>query len=69
MEKKTINTNAYGQVTLVFRYDSDSNESFYDMYEGTDENGGYFGELHTNEDIDEITCEEVEEQIYENLYY
>lgn len=67
MNKKFIETLTYGTICLVERLDNETNEGFFDMHQDNEE-GGYYGELWTDSDIDEITSEMVEEQIDENLY-
>lgn len=60
---------SYGMITCRYAFDPDTSldgEGFFDMY---DEDGGYYGELHTDtDDIDELTSDDIEEQIEENLY-
>ena len=58
-----VDTEMYGKIYCVPRFDADENESFFDLYDDED---GYYGELHGVAE-DEITSEMVEEQIDENL--
>lgn len=63
---KDFNTK-YGIVSVVYRFDPDTSqngEGFYEMY---DENDEYLGMLFTD-NLDNVTTEDVEEQIDENLY-
>lgn len=66
MRKRYIETDFYGTICLVERYDIDFSESFVDMYQDDEDCGYYYGELWC-EDIDSVTSDMVEEQIIENL--
>lgn len=62
METKTFDT-IYGTIILKPCFDADTNEEFFAMY--TEDEEGYYGELHCNNNV---TAKIVEDQIEENLY-
>lgn len=58
-----VETERYGKIYCVPRFDADTNEDFFDLYDDKD---GYYGEL-CGVSEEEITPTMVEEQIDENL--
>ena len=65
MANTTFNT-SFGRIILANATKDEDfpGTTFYDLY---DENGGYYGQISTD-NVDELTDKIVEEEIYDNIY-
>lgn len=66
---KTFETFSYGKVTLRECFDADSSMNGEGFIEVTDQNNEVFAIIHGDYDIDDMTADEVESLIDENLVY